>query len=244
MSHLILLNVILMLNNKIYKKLSLNSILLKLKTIILDHSKLSSKWELMLSTLLEITMIKKYSTEDSSLKWEDNKNKSSNNGLVLDPCLNNSEDQINHIIIKIEILNIKEKKPKEKLNKKPKKIPLNKNLKPNQPKLNKKLKLKQKHNNNLKKKENTSLNLIINIKKQNTKSIQIKKERRKNKKFKIKDNKERNKFQLKNKKKYNKRRLKSKKLLKNQQFKKRNKMMDGLLSEVVIRRIETKSDFE
>ena len=74
-----------------------------------------------LSTSSEITTIRKSSTEDSSSKWEDNKNKSSRIGPVLEPCLDNSEDPISHITIKINPDNLEVKDPKvKKLKDKPK----------------------------------------------------------------------------------------------------------------------------
>lgn len=115
---------------KIYKKLSHNSSLLKSKIITQDHFKSYSKLELMPSTLLEIIMIRKSLPEDSSSKWEDNKNKSSKIGLESVMLKDNSEDQLNHLTeinlkdnLELKNLNIMKvknhpNKPNQKLNNK------------------------------------------------------------------------------------------------------------------------------
>lgn len=71
-------------------------------------------------TSLEITMIKKFLTEDFLLKWVDNTNKISKIGLVLDTLQEHSKDLISHIkksktIIKTKNMRKKNKRPNKKL---------------------------------------------------------------------------------------------------------------------------------
>lgn len=135
-----------MLLKKISKKPSqiLNSS--KSKTTTQDHSKSSSKWELMPLTSSKTIMIRKFLTEDFSSKWEDNKNNWSKNGLVSVPLQETSEVQTNHIITEInnkEIENLKSKKL-NKLNKVKQQLN-NQKLKLNKLKLKPKLRPKLKN---------------------------------------------------------------------------------------------------
>lgn len=71
-------------------------------------------------TSLEITMIKKFLTEDFLLKWVDNTNKISKIGLVLDTLQEHSKDLISHIkksktTIKTKNMKKKNKRPNKKL---------------------------------------------------------------------------------------------------------------------------------